>query len=145
MGTTSRTAPSPVGFTLLELVVVVAILAVLTTLAMVSLTGAEDQVRFDQSRGDLRAIEEGVLGATRDGPGATPGFIAGFVADVGRLPQAVGSDSRSQLQELWGNPRNLAAFGIYASPVDPEVLLESGWRGGYLRQGIGSSFLVDGW
>src|SRR5262245_36481323 len=51
------------GFTLLELVVVLTILAVVTTLAMRSIDGLQDEARYDASQRLLQDIEFAVLGS----------------------------------------------------------------------------------
>ncbi len=133
------------GFTLLELVIVLAILAALTTVAVRSLDGVEDQSRYDATRRSLDNIQAAVLGAAneRDADGSL--LVTGFVADLGRLPYAVGNDPTTQLQELWRNPNNVQAFAIGAAPDDTAVILGTGWRGNYLRLSLSQSSLVDGW
>lgn len=69
----------------------------------------------------------------------------GFVADVGRLPRAVGSDPAFQAGELWSNPNALMRFQMQQSPLDSEVWLACGWRGPYLRMPAGTTALNDGW
>jgi prepilin-type N-terminal cleavage/methylation domain-containing protein len=133
------------GFTLLELVIVLAILAALTTVAVRSLDGVEDQSRYEATRHSLDNLQAAVLGADneRDADGSL--LVTGFVADVGRLPYAVGNDPTRQLQELWSNPNNVQAFAIGAASDDPAVVLGTGWHGNYLRLSLSQSSLVDGW
>jgi len=126
--------PPQAGFTLLELVVVMAILVVLAGVAVRSMEGLDQQARFDAT---LRSVEE-----IRSSVAFS---VAGFAADLGRLPKAVGADASTQLAELWSNPRNLAPFAIRPAPSDSEVLVASGWRGPYLRLEVGRATLLDGW
>ena len=138
-------AAAKAGFTLLELVIVLAILAALTTVALRSLDGVEDQSRYDATRRSLDNIQAAVLGAAneRDADGSL--LVTGFVADVGRLPYAVGNDPTTQLQELWTNPNGLLGFAIAVAPDDRSVVLGTGWRGNYLRLSLSQSSLLDGW
>jgi prepilin-type N-terminal cleavage/methylation domain-containing protein len=135
------------GFTLLELVIVLAILVALTTVAVRSLDGVEDQSRYDATRRSLDNIQTAVLGVPneRDADGSL--LVTGFAADLGRLPHAqqIGNDPGTQLQELWNNPYGLQAFAINPAPDDPEVWLGTGWRGNYLRLSMSASSLTDGW
>lgn len=137
------------GFTLLELVVVLAILAVVTTLAFRSLDQVEDQRRFEASRDMLTDIEKAVLGDEE---------VAGFVADMGRLPQTVTAGTVSiednlgvsasydvlSLTEL-SNAGTQPAYDVRTAAADAEVRLPSGWRGPYLTLRMGTTVLQDAW
>jgi type II secretory pathway pseudopilin PulG len=131
--------------TLVELLVVVAILALLTAVAMMSTDVTLGQARYDATIRTLNGIQDAVLGI----PGArqTDGtlLVSGFLADIGRLPVAVADGTTTGLGELWSNPNGLLPFSIYAATHDPEVLVACGWRGPYLQLPIGSSVLYDGW
>lgn len=142
------------GFTLLELVVVLAILAVLTSMAVVAVDGAADRARADRSNRlleDLRiAITGGADSATADGRAGG----GGFVADMGRLPTGVLVDGRWTMAELWTPPvlgqqhgvrAAILAHGVEAADEDPQVLVAGGWRGPYLRLAAGTDGLRDGW
>lgn len=130
------------GFTLVELLVVVLILAILTTIAVRGMEGLHDQSRFDGTRQGLAELDDAIVGpAGRSRPDGTP-LITGFVADMGRLPIAVAGEP---LQELWVKPAAATPLSILAAPSDAEVLVETGWRGPYLRLGAGSASLRDGW
>lgn len=153
------------GFTLLEMVVVLAILALLATVAVRSLDGQLDQSKYDATIIGMQNIQDAVIGsANQRAPDGTR-LITGFAADMGRLPKAtqvtVGGVAQLQLQELWDNPNGLAPFGIkqaipanIANPVagvapigdeDDTVFVPCGWRGPYLRLNIGQTTLADGW
>src|SRR5688500_14006556 len=113
------------GLTLMELLVVLTILAVLTTIAMTSAESANDQARFDATETTLRNIEEAILGPAQQSDADGTVSVSGFVADVGRLPA---------LEELTINPNGLPLYGPKGSPPeDSEILLVYGWRGPYLR------------
>lgn len=119
-----------VGLTLLELLVVLAIVAVMAGLALRSVSGIFDQSRYESNIRQLEEIDEAILGE------------AGFLHDIGRLPVAAGADPRDQLRELW-EAGTLPSFGIAAAPGDDEVRMGAGWRGPYLRLGLGREDLRD--
>ncbi|MCC5844403.1 MAG: prepilin-type N-terminal cleavage/methylation domain-containing protein [Verrucomicrobia bacterium] len=115
------------GLTLLELVVVLAILALLSGLAMRSVTGLFEQSRYEQNERLMRDLEEALLGD------------AGFVRDMGRLPQATGTDPLTLLSELWEQ----GALPDYSLQTLSGVRIGGGWRGPYLRLPPGASGLRD--
>ncbi len=76
------------GLTLLELLIVITILAILTTIASRSLVTVGDQTKFDGNEALTKEFRRALLGT----PGAkqsdlTPA-ISGFIADFGRPPRA---------------------------------------------------------
>lgn len=144
------------GFTLLELVVVLAILAVVTAIATRSLGKMEDQRRFETSQRGLDELEAAVLGSDNDRAPDGSRMINGFVADMGRLPRTVLDPAVTPpaltLRELWSNPgalydarQAIAVNGVAAADEDLQVLVLGGWRGPYLRLPLGAVNLLDGW
>ena len=142
------------GFTLLELVVVLAILATVTLLAIRAVDGVQDRHRFEASDRLLHDIEKAVLGSPDDrAPDGTPS-LSGFVADMGRLPKArLNTAGALDLGELW-DPTGLAPYTpVPSTPAnttpptaaDRHVILGRGWRGPYLRLPSGAPTLLDGW
>lgn len=123
------------GFTLLELLVVLVILAAVTTLAFRSLEEVQDQRRYESSRALLEDLEKAVLGDEE---------TAGFVADLGRLPQTVLQGSELTLAELW-QQGTLPGYDVRSHATDPEVLLPTGWRGPYLTLPLYATNVFDGW
>lgn len=156
--------------TLLELLVVVAILAVLATVAIQSTSEVGSQTRYDVTQRALQAYRDTVLGGP---PQVMPDgnkVVSGFVADMGRLPRSRTYldpdtfDEYKVLSELYSEtlPGNLRAFTNYppllantvvasGSITDASLLYGSsprvpaGWRGPYLRKPSGAKTLVDGW
>lgn len=140
------------GFTLLELVVVLAILAVVTTLALRSLDHVQDQKRDEANRQAFEELRGAILGSPDDRAADGSRTISGFVADMGRLPRTVEVDGNLTLAELWMNPGQTfdvrpasQANGVPAGFEDPQVLVSGGWRGPYLHLPIGASQWLDGW
>ena len=139
------------AFTLLELVVVLAILAVVTTLAVRSLDGLEDQSRYDKTTRGMEEFAAAVVGSPADRAADGTRTVTGFVADMGRLPRAVERGDLT-LAELWENLGTtydvrpaVFANGVPLALEDPQVLVAGGWRGPYLRLPIGATTWLDGW
>lgn len=134
-----------VGLTLVELLVVLSILAVLSTVALRSVVGTFEENNYDANISQMDQIELAILGGDDS---------AGFVRDIGRLPEAIGDaeydpDTRTgnlltQLGELWSQ----GTFPQYAvnqgNGLDSEIRLGTGWRGPYLNLGINRTDLTDG-
>lgn len=144
------------GLTLLELLIVVAILAVLATVVVRSLTPLADQARYETTKRTMENVRDAVVGdsSARQLDG-TP-LVTGFVADMGRLPVSQTSDSSTMLQELWTPPAGTnVSFDVYSGPASvpyetttldcSSVKIPCGWRGPYLRLPHDGAELVDGW
>lgn len=113
------------GLTLLELVVTLLVLTVLTSVAIRSVSGIQEQARFERSKRLLEQFRAAILG---DGDWSSGVF--GYAFDLATLP-----DNLHQLLEnstVW-NPA-LAAVSYRPTPGSmPEtVALGYGWRGSYL-------------
>ncbi|MDR0993883.1 MAG: prepilin-type N-terminal cleavage/methylation domain-containing protein, partial [Verrucomicrobiota bacterium] len=154
--------PSRAGFTLLELVVVLAILAAVTMLATREVAKQQHQLRYEQSRRLMDELEVAITGdryarpvvdARRPPPA--------FVEDMGRLPRAVTNQmdpAELTLGELFRMPEAAVPFGLFSATnrvagavssnqMDEGVWVPMGWRGPYMRLPAGDSdpFLRDGW
>lgn len=134
------------GLSLLELLIVLVILTALTGIAVQSLEPIAEQARYQATQQTLVNVEEAIVSRT-----LTPERVAsysGFVADIGRLPLAVGTDPETQLVELW-NHNGLPPFSITDfddADIDNELTIPvaAGWRGPYLLLPPGPSILRDG-
>jgi prepilin-type N-terminal cleavage/methylation domain-containing protein len=125
------------GFTMLEMIVVLAILAVLTGIAVRSLEPMNQQARVDATQKTLEEIRTSIVG-TQSLSGDVTTSTASFVADVGRLPNS--------LEELFVNVNGLPGYqagGLTGD--DADVALPRGWRGPYMRLPIGATTLRDAW
>lgn len=128
------------GFTLVEMAVVMAILAVLTFVALRSTTGIADRTRHEQTRRILSEVEEAIIG--KQGAGANDSIPYSYISDMGAPPSA--QPAPAELMDLWLMPAGAIANQIITDPIDPNVRLSSGWRGPYLQLPPGSLHLNDG-
>ena len=130
------------GFSLLELVVVMAILAALATVALRAVSNNQNQARYQQTTRTLTDIRDAIVGpANQRNPDGTP-LITGFVADTGNLPVYYGGGD--PLAELTTNPNSIGSYAP-ATTSDPNLTINAGWQGPYLRLGVGASTILDGW
>lgn len=136
------------GLTLVEMLVALAIMMALASVAVVATTDIMDQSRFETTQRSLGEVEHAVLGPSGEHQPDGTLRVSGFVADIGRLPMVRGVVGEVQLRELWmsADPSfTLPAFGIGTPLGDSEVRVPAGWRGPYLRFPPGTAKLVDGW
>lgn len=145
------------AFTLLELLVVLAILAIVTALAVRSLDGVQDQHRYEGNQIGFEQLNAAIVGSEDDRAPDGTRTVSGFVADLGRLPRTVTRTINTSplltLEELWdrGSIPPFAvrrATGIeITTPADEDaqIVLAVGWRGPYLRPALRAETLLDGW
>lgn len=131
----------PRGLTLLELVVVLGILAILSTVAVRSLEPLAEQTRYEATQRVLNDLR--VATANDNSYQAVGGarVIGGFIADTGTLPASA--------DDLLACPVGLVNHAVQTFDSDrdgtDDVTLSSGWKGPYLLLGAGQSAIVDGW
>lgn len=112
------------GFTLLEVIVVIAVISILAAMAAPYVAGMIDQSRRESTRKEMQALHEAIVG---DPQGPT----AGFAGDMGRLPADL-----SQLNTRGAQPaRTYGTLGV-----------KFGWDGPYMNAGFDpSAHLSDAW
>ncbi|OUS30919.1 hypothetical protein A9Q99_05275 [Gammaproteobacteria bacterium 45_16_T64] len=104
------------GFSLVELLIVLGLMATAATLALSTVGNNNNQNRFNETRGKLEKLRDAIAGETKTINGQT--IINGFVADMGRLPFNV--------NELLAAPadcdhNNILLFGdAIASTIDSD-------------------------
>ena len=129
------------GLTLLELVVVLGILAMLSTVAVRSLEPIADQARYEATQRVLNDLRFASVGDNSHRYSSGQPVISGFVADTGGL-LASGDD-------LLVCPVGMAAHAVQSFDSDRDtvndVTLSSGWKGPYLQLGAGVNTVIDGW
>ena len=81
------------GMTLIELVIVLALMAGLAGMALTTVGEMGNRARYDETAARLKLIREAVVG-----DGKTAGR---FIRDMGRLPMVQDTDEGKLLSELW--------------------------------------------
>lgn len=101
------------GMTLLELTVVLAILAVVTSIAVSSFSAVEDQSRFDGTVRQVENIEAAILGQPDLRTADNQQLINGFLADMGRMPTAtiIGGNPPQPI-ELWAKQVSTETYSL---------------------------------
>jgi len=129
------------GFTLLELIVVVAVLGLVTSLATDFVVNESNQKRFDVTKQRLAGIKYAILGNPTHAVNGNP-VVSGFYADVGDLPTKLTELVYGCFDGSIGNSSIESACSSAGHTWIP------GWKGPYLRnlQSDGSSLVfLDGW
>lgn len=139
----------PAGFTLLELLVVVAVMAVVAGGLLVAYGGVDDAARADVGRAELEEVRRAVLRFRAD-TGHLPKTgpfdldLPGRSADAAVDPATVPGASDAEKAAWFDSPANLGQ--LFQNPLldeggDPTHALAAwnrdtrrGWRGPYLKQ-----------
>jgi prepilin-type N-terminal cleavage/methylation domain-containing protein len=128
------------GMTLIELVVVLALLAGLASLALTGVSDLGNRARYDETTTRLKLIRLAVIG---DGV-----EVGRFVRDMGRLPKLYHTNGGVRLEELWRDEGNISygpvtislISGVFQWPdydtfttnLPSSAALTFGWNGPYL-------------
>lgn len=106
--------------TLLELLVVVAILAILASVAIQSTSEIGEQTRYDATQKTVEAFRGAVLGPSGQLAPDGSSILSGFLSDMGRLPLAksittADGDQQGSLLELYSEslPGDLKAYSVH--------------------------------
>jgi prepilin-type N-terminal cleavage/methylation domain-containing protein len=122
-GATVRRCVCTPGFTLLELVVVMAVLGILVAAIAPSVMQRVVDARVDGTRSEAQILHEAMIGKAGENR-------FGFVGDVGRLP--------GSFQEL------VQAAGLPGYTTNTFRSVGMGWRGPYVNTGVtATDYLTD--
>lgn len=111
------------GFTLLEMVLVLFLVALMASATLLLTEGVEDQAKYDETQRRMQTIRHAIVGdATRTINGEPA--ISGFVADMGRLPECL-----NELLEA----RNCADDEDLNLSAETSGGFWAGWNGPYLQ------------
>ncbi|WP_064041442.1 type II secretion system protein [Methylomonas koyamae] len=112
------------GFSLLETVLVLFLMALVASAGLMLTEGVEDQAKYDETKRRMELIRKAIVGdATRTINGMPE--IGGFVADMGRLPNCLRELAEAFDCTSPGNPLPTSTF-------DSNSGLLAGWRGPYI-------------
>ncbi len=123
------TRGSSLGFTLIEVIVVIAVLSILASMAVPLAAKVIDQSRTEATRKQMEEIHKLIVGDPALG-------TAGYVGDMGRLPQSPPAQPLRLLNEQLGqrNP-TLQLLGV-----------RMGWWGPYVNSGFSQqAYRNDAW
>ena len=146
------------GLTLIEMVVVLAILAVLAGVAVRSLEPIADQTRYEITQKTFETLRNALVEDRLQSSGVHQ--VSGFVADVGLLPSSALTDDpeMNPLEMLINDVGILSSFAFSdrvgpaaTSPANPTnvdcsgVALRCGWRGPYVTATNPTNAIADAW
>jgi prepilin-type N-terminal cleavage/methylation domain-containing protein len=119
------------GFTLIEVVMVLVLMAIIGTMTLNGLRGSSDAERWEETRQKMEAIKQAILGdpaSTSD----TERNRFGYLGDMGRMP--------GSLTVLTGAEAPAWSFNTYLG-------IGAGWRGPYYNRPFTAGYGIeqDGW
>jgi len=120
------------AFTLLELLVVLALISLLALGAVNVMDSTDDQKRFERTREQYGILNTAIFGPALSGAEEMPWITGSFVSDMGRLPNSI--------NELLVRPVNAPPF--IPNLTNRGVVVIPGWRGPYLDSYFSSK---DSW
>lgn len=115
------------GFTLVELLVVLAIIGLLATVVVVNVLPAQNTARIQKAKADIALIEQG-LELYRLETGRYPDAAEGLA--ILTKPTAVGAPLKRLPEDPWGRPYNYAQPGRDGRPFDVWTFGADGQEGG---------------
>jgi len=147
------------GFTLLELVVVVAVMGLISTMAMDVYTDNSNQKRFEATKQRLAEIKFAIIGDPQMRVGSQA-VLTGFFNDMGRYPRNLQELTESLTAQNYPNSGLCIKDYIPDDSVDQTTCAsssgtwiveaddKSAWRGPYinnLQSSNGAIVFIDAW
>jgi general secretion pathway protein G len=121
--------PGAGGFTLIEVIVVIAVISILAAMAVPYAVKILDQSREEATKKQMEEIHRAIIGDPK-----VP--TAGYLGDMGRLPVPPPVAALT----------NLNTQGTQAGPTTGTLGVKYGWYGPYVKIGYSAgAYLVDGW
>ncbi|MEW5983926.1 MAG: hypothetical protein AB1806_16355 [Acidobacteriota bacterium] len=112
----TRSCPSVVGFTLIEVVIIISVLAILAAAIMPAMLQQVVDTKIEATRAEAKVLHEAMVGRPD-----TPGSF-GFVGDMGRLPTSVEELVRPERRTQPFTSATFRGVGM-------------GWKGPYVNVG----------
>ncbi|MFC1711955.1 type IV pilin protein [Patescibacteria group bacterium] len=111
------------GFTLLELLIVIAIIGILVSIGTVSYTRAQRKSRDSRRQGDLKAVQNALEQYYSDNDGDYPGGVGAYPAglDTTYLPDGVPMDPRRGTNYCVSGTYDASTYTLCADLEDDEV------------------------
>ena len=145
------------GFTLIEVLVALALMGLFASITVVAINKVDDKVKYDETQKTMLEIKEAILGKPDLYCNGWKQFT-GYVSDMGAVPTLV--DDQGNEVEKGGQPRalwtrdinndddtedqgiDIAESFLWKHYKDTKIW--AGWRGPYIRP-PGDNVLRDGW
>jgi prepilin-type N-terminal cleavage/methylation domain-containing protein len=128
------------GFTLLEMLLVLFLMALVASAGLMLTEGVEDQAKYDETKRRMEMIRKAIVGDPTRTVNGSP-EISGFVADMGRLPGCLKEllePSNCNDQQLIEYRNGVCDDATYTNMSECQgagktwVPMAFGWRGPYI-------------